>query len=56
MNLGSGPTRDDGSFEIRGLPDRALRLVVSAAGFTDGELTPIEPGSANLSVTLRPAR
>ena len=25
-------------------------------GFTDGELTPIEPGSRNLSVTLGPAR
>jgi RNA polymerase sigma factor (sigma-70 family) len=56
MNLASGTTRDDGGFEIRGLPARALRLVVSADGFTGGELTPIEPGSANLSVTLRPAR
>jgi RNA polymerase sigma factor (sigma-70 family) len=56
VNLASGTTRNDGSFELRGLPERALRLVVKADGFADGELTPIEPGSSNLSVTLREAR
>ena len=56
VSLASGTTRNDGSFELRGLPDRRLRVVVKADGFTDGELTPIEPGSRNLSVTLGPAR
>jgi hypothetical protein len=51
-NLALGTTRNDGSFELRGLPNRPLRLVVSAEGFAERELTPVAPGSRDLAVTL----
>jgi hypothetical protein len=56
VNLASATTRNDGAFEIRGLPERKLRLVVSAEGFGEEELAPIEPGSRDLSVTLPKAK
>jgi RNA polymerase sigma-70 factor (ECF subfamily) len=56
VNLALATTRNDGAFEIRGLPERKLRLVVSAEGFGEEELTPIEPGSRDLSVTLPKAK
>jgi RNA polymerase sigma-70 factor (ECF subfamily) len=52
VNLASGTTRNDGSFEIRGLPDRPLRVVVSAESFAERELAPVAPGSSDLAVTL----
>jgi len=52
VNLASGTTRNDGSFELRGLPERPLRLVVSADGFAAQELSPVEPGARDLAVTL----
>jgi hypothetical protein len=52
VSLAMGTARNDGSFEIRGLPDRPLRLVVSAEGFAERELSPVAPGSSDLAVTL----
>jgi RNA polymerase sigma factor (sigma-70 family) len=56
VNLACGWSRDDGSFEIRGLPERALRLVVWAAGYEGEELTPVAPDRRDLAITLRSAR
>jgi RNA polymerase sigma factor (sigma-70 family) len=46
----------DGTFRLRGLPERSVRLIVTAAGFDELSIERLEPGASGVAALLSPSR
>ena len=56
MPFAAAESAADGSFRLRGLPERSARLVVTAAGFEEAAIARLDPGARDVAVTLTTAR
>lgn len=56
MNLASTTSSADGAFRLRGLPERKVRLMVTAAGFDEFAIQRLDPGAQEVAVVLTPSR
>jgi hypothetical protein len=56
MNLAFADSSADGSFRLRGLPERAVRLVVTATGYDELAIARLDPNAREVAVVLTPSR